>query len=261
MGRIWTLAWGLILVAIGLVFLADTLSNGQVDAGALIGQWWPLILLLLGAAILIPALWPGRATVRTLALDLEGATRAAVRIDFGAGRLRIGRAAPGRLLEGTFEGGVRSRVDGPGQVRLDPGEDVWWSWRGRGLLWQFGLTGEVPLDLELHCGASQADLDLSELRPVSLFLSTGAAETRVTLPRAAGSSTVRLEAGMAGIRVRVPEGVAARIRSQVAMGSVSVATSRFPPAAEGGWASPDYATAANRVDISLQGGLGSLSVE
>ena len=103
MGRIWTLVWGLILVGIGLVFLADTLSNGEIDAGAIIGRWWPLILLLLGAAILIPALWPGRPVVRTLALDLQGAPRAVVRVDFGAGRLRIGRAAAGRLLEGSFE--------------------------------------------------------------------------------------------------------------------------------------------------------------
>lgn len=260
MGRIWTLVWGLILVGIGLVFLADTLSNGQVDAGAIIGRWWPLILLLIGAAILIPALWPGRPVVRTLALDLQGASRAVVRVDFGAGRLRIGRAAAGRLLEGTFEGGVRSRVEGPGRVRLDPGDDIWWSWRGRGLLWQCGLTGEVPLDLELHCGASQTELDLTELQLANLVLSTGAAEARVAMPRAAGSSTVRLEAGMAGIHVRVPDGVAARITSQVALGSVNVDTRRFPPAA-GGWVSSDYASAANRVDITLAGGLGSLTVE
>ncbi|MGZ6343278.1 MAG: LiaF transmembrane domain-containing protein [Candidatus Limnocylindrales bacterium] len=261
MRRIWPLAWGVILIGIGLLFLADTMSSGRFDAGEAFARWWPLILLVLGGAILLEAVWPGRPEVRSLALDLAGAERATVRIDFGAGRLRIGRAGPGRLAEGTFEGGLRYRLEGPGQLRLDPGDDAWWSWRGRGLQWQLGLSGEVPLDLELHCGASEVELDLSDLRLASLALSTGAAGARVTLPRAAGTSSARIEAGMAGVRVRVPEGVAARIRSQVALGSTSVDTRRFPPAADGGWASPDYASATNRVEISLQGGLGSLTVE
>ena len=42
----------------------------------------------------------------------------------------------------------------------------------------------------------------------------------------------------------------------MAIGSTNVDQARFPASA-GGYESPDYATAANRVDIDVQGGVGS----
>jgi len=43
------------------------------------------------------------------------------------------------------------------------------------------------------------------------------------------------------------------------LGLTSVDEQRFPRSLDG-WASPDYESAANRVDIDLQGGLGSITV-
>jgi hypothetical protein len=40
---------------------------------------------------------------------------------------------------------------------------------------------------------------------------------------------------------------------------VQVDETRFPPVA-GGYESPDYGSAANRVDIDVQGGVGSLKI-
>ena len=60
-----------------------------------------------------------------------------------------------------------------------------------------GLTSEVPLDLSVATGASRTVLDLGDLRVRNLDLRSGASETRVVLPRAAGVTTVRAEAGAA----------------------------------------------------------------
>jgi hypothetical protein len=49
--------------------------------------------------------------------------------------------------------------------------------------------------------------------------------------------------------------MAARIQTRVALGSVQVDQARFPRTASG-YESPDYATASNRVDIDVQGGVG-----
>jgi hypothetical protein len=46
----------------------------------------------------------------------------------------------------------------------------------------------------------------------------------------------------------------------MAIGSVDIDEARFPRDTQGGWASPDYAAAANRVELMLQGGLGSIVV-
>jgi hypothetical protein len=122
-----------------------------------------------------------------------------------------------------------------------------------------GLTTEVPLDLRVDAGASRNVFDLRRHRLRSLELHTGASETRVVLPEAAGATSIRAEAGAASLVLEVPDGVAARIRTRVVLGSVQVDEYRFPPVA-GGYESPDYATATNRVDIDVQGGVGSLRV-
>ena len=111
----------------------------------------------------------------------------------------------------------------------------------------------------MNGGASRAVLDVRDLRVRSLELQTGASETRVLLPRAAGATTVRAQAGAASLTFEVPQGVAARIRSRMALGSAQIDQARFPPSS-GGYESPDYATAANRVEITIEGGLGSVRV-
>ncbi len=253
--------WGIVLIAVGALFLADTLSGGRVDAGALVGQWWPLLIVLVGVAILLEAAWPSRREAGELSLPLQGASQANVRIEVGAGRLAIGPAAPGHVVDGTFEGGVRHDVSRDGAVRLRLDPQGWWPGAGwRGYAWRVGVTREVPLALWVQCGASTNDLDLGDLRLADLHLETGASETRILLPRAAGATTMRIGAGAATVRISVPQGVAIRMTTTMALGHASVDTRRFPPSGTG-YASPDWTTATNRVDIAFEGGLGSLFVE
>jgi hypothetical protein len=209
-----------------------------------------------------PAPAPGPALER-LDLPLEGAADAEVMVTFGAGHLRLGAAAPGMLVDGTFAGGVRvERGGGPGRVRLaPPTPPSGWTWDRAPYTWTMGVTADVPLRLRVESGAADADLDLSGLRLAELRLRTGASETRVTLPAAAGFTRVDAEGGAATIRFRVPEGVAARIRSSMALGSSDVDAGRFPRMASGGgWESPGFEVAPNRVEIGVRGGVGSVSV-
>ena len=198
-----------------------------------------------------------------LAVPLEDATDAEVMVTFGAGHLHVGVAGPGLLVDGEYTGGVNvERGGGPGRVRLSaPTRPTSWAWDRAPYGWTMGLTAEVPLRLRVETGASDADLDLSALQVVELRLRTGASETRVTLPAAAGYTRVDAEGGAASIRFRVPDGVAARIRSTMALASSDVDTARFPRNAAGSaWESPDFEGAANRVEIEARGGVGSVSV-
>ena len=101
-------------------------------------------------------------------------------------------------------------------------------------------------------------MDLSALRVRRLEIKTGASETQVRLPEA-GVTSVRAEAGLAVLTIQVPRGVAAHIRSGMDLGSVSVDEGRFPRSLDE-WRSADYDTAQNRVEIDIQGGLGSVRV-
>lgn len=67
------------------------------------------------------------------------------------------------------------------------------------------------------------------------------------------------EAGVAGIELLVPPNVAARIRYRGGLSSMNVNTSRFPQM-DGEYRSPDYDSTANKVDIDVQMGVGSVDV-
>ena len=204
----------------------------------------------------------GRSAPQVLALALDGAADAEVRVAFGAGTLQLGTAASGQLVDGTFDGGVEATPAGPGRVRLTTPHPASWSWDwGRApFTWRMGLTAEVPLRLEIETGASDNEIDLSGLRVTDLRLRTGAAQSRVTLP-AAGVTRVSAEGGAAQMRFRVPPGVAARITGTMAIGTTDVDLRRFPRTADGAaWASPDFDSNPNRVEIAIRGGVGQVTI-
>ena len=135
------------------------------------------------------------------AIELAGAPSADVELAFGAGNLAIrGPASSGHLLDGTFSGGVKREDLGLGRVKLStPGERIWNApWDRAPFDWALGLTGEVPLRLTIKTGASKTEADLSALRLTELRIQTGAADTAVTLPAAAGLTRVFAEGGAAG---------------------------------------------------------------
>jgi hypothetical protein len=289
---------GVVLFLVGFLFFEGVVGLSGDRFASLTEVAVPLALVVIGVVVIIGAFVPGpwrRAAVPEaapvaaatetrgptaaegrddgagsaapvpvrLAIPLEGAADAEVMVTFGAGHLRIGTAAPGMLVDGTFGGGVRAeRGGGAGRARLaPPTPPSGWALNREPYTWTMGVTGEVPLRLRVESGAADAELDLAALRLAELRLRTGASETRVALPAATGHTRVDAEGGASAIRFRVPDGVAARVRSSIALGSSDVDTARFPRSANGdAWESPDFATAANRVEIEVRGGVGSVSV-
>jgi hypothetical protein len=296
-GGLGSLVTGIVLFLVGFLFFEGLLHLDGDRFSNLTGRTVPIVIMGIGAAVLVGAIvpgpwrrrsWPpspgagptvwtpggsgaragptgtrsGGAAPQALALALDGATDAEVRVVFGAGKLLVGPAASGLLVDGTFDGGVSATPAGPGRVRLTTPHPASWSWDwGRAPFdWRLGLTAEVPLRLEVETGASDNELDLSRLRVTDLRLRTGAAQSRVTLP-ATGVTRVSAEGGASQMRFRVPAGVAARVTSTMAIGSTEVDTGRFPRTRDGAaWASPDFDTNPNRVEIAVRGGVGQVTV-
>ncbi len=276
-GGLSALAVGIVIFLVGFLFFEGVVNLSDGRFSELTDLAVPLLLVGIGVIVLVGALIPGpwrrppahpagpaglaTPVSERLDLGLDGTPDAEVMVTFGAGRLAIAQAAPGMLVDGTCEGGVKAERGAPGRVRLSPPAPSNLSWNRAPYTWRIGLTGEVPLSLRVETGAADSELDLSALRLGELRLRTGASDTRITLPAAAGFTHVDAEGGAAAIRFRVPDGVAARIRTTIALGSSDVDTARFPRTPAGdAWQSPDYETAANRVEIGVRGGVGSVSV-
>lgn len=257
---LWSFTWPAVWTAVGVLLLLSTTGQLGTEPGELIEQGWPWLLVALGVWFLIGAFFPGGSKPREqLVVPLRAAGSASVKVKFGAGNLTTRPAALGALLDGEFRGGVIHREHGPGIVELE--QDTTWGmpWLNNESSWTIGLTREIPLDLKIETGASRARLDLRDLKLRGLELKTGASESTVLLPSAAGASDVRAEAGAASLTFIVPTGVAARIRSRMALGSNQVDEARFPRMGDS-YQSTDYATADNRVDLHIQGGVGSVRV-
>ncbi|MGH2592084.1 MAG: LiaI-LiaF-like domain-containing protein [Anaerolineae bacterium] len=256
--------WALVLIAIGAIFL---LQNLNILSGNVWGTIWPVFLILLGGWLLLGNFTrrsSGATTVQPIPLD--GARQAHLAVHQGAGRLNLGPSSdPATLVSNTVDSDLEQTVRREGDrldVTLRQERDwtfwMWpWNW-GSGLHWTMNVNREVPLSLDLHTGASQANIDLRDLKVNSLKLDIGASTVDLTLP-AIGHVTGRIKAGAATVRIRVPDGVAARIRASLGAATLNVRGTRFPW--QGGmYQSPDYDTAANRVDLDIDAGASTIDV-
>jgi hypothetical protein len=256
----WSLTWPLVWIGVGAVLFLSTTGRLATGPAELITEYWPWLLVALGVWFLIGAFIPrGRPVEENLVIPLDGVRQATVRVRFGAGTLDSTVAAPGNLVDGRFKGGVVHRTPGLGHVELEQDTSYGMPWLERESAWSVGLTGEVPLELRVEAGASRSRLDLSGTLVRRLEVRTGASETTVILPRAAGMTEVKADVGAASLTFIVPNGVAARIRPTVVIGSIRVDEGRFPRFG-GDHQSPDYDSAANRVDLAINGGVGSVRV-
>lgn len=260
--RLVGVGWPVFLIVVGVLLLLSTTGMLGIGVGELVSRWWPVALIALGAWFLLMAAVPwtrGREGDFRVDVPLAGAAEASVKVRFGGGELFIGPAPSGRLLTGALEEAPAvTRQTGPGRIEIEPQSPHAWRWQSTPR-WELGVPGEVPLELEVESGAARGRYDLSATLLRRLRIATGASDTRVVLPRAAGETTVRAEGGAAALTFEVPAGVAARIHSMMALGSTQVDESRFPRAGKG-WESPDWGSAPNRVEIDVQGGVGSVRV-
>lgn len=247
-----TLFWGAVLILLGMLMLLGAME-----------YFWPIVLIVVGGWILAGAYFRTSGKSESVAVDLQGAHEVSLKLNHGAGRLNVtGGASMGKALEGECTEGVRVNSHRAGdkldvRVSADP-MHVSFVMTPRGLDWNLRLSNEVPFTLELETGANQSVVDLREVRVTRLNVQTGASSTDITLP-ASGHVTAEAHVGAAELKLRVPQGVAGRIRSQSGLAEIDVDRNRFPYL-NGVYESPDFGTNPNRVDISIEAGVGKVSV-
>jgi hypothetical protein len=251
-----TLVVGGVLIAWGVVGVLHALGLIQVSVCGLL---WALLFVAFGAWLIWGTVSRAPGTEEEdVAIPLEGASEAQITISHAAGRFQLqGGAAADHVVEGRFTGGLLHRESrGGDRLEVDMrvrGEGVAtallpWKWpTTRGAEWMVHLNETIPLDL--------TDLKVRDLR-----LETGASATKLTLSSNAGYTKAEVTCGAGTVDIGVPPGVAARIRAHSSLGEAKVDRARFPSVSAGVYESPDYETAANKVELTVEASLGSADV-
>jgi cell wall-active antibiotic response 4TMS protein YvqF len=288
------LAGPAILIALGVVFLLNNLGYLSWGVWNTLLRLWPLLLIAIGLdlmlgrrsrlgsglvallmlAALVAVVWVSGAWLgggSPLASDsisqpLGAARRGDVDIGMGAGTLNIGALNESdNLVEGLIATGRGERVVRDFAIDGDTAtfklRSEWaFPFGDRGgdrIEWNLLLNRNVPLRLHVSTGAGEAALDLARLQITRLDVNTGVGKTTLTLPRQ-GQVQARLSGGVGEATVIIPAGVAARVEATAGLGQVSVIGSYQREGKV--YTSPGYDSAANRVDLVVSGGVGSITV-
>lgn len=261
--------WPVLLIAVGLEILVGRRS-----------VWASALIVLLVVAVFVGVAWVDRLpggrqivassgqSVQVVQKPLDGAERAAIEIDFSVGELRVDALEVGEglvkgsldLLSGeeftqsyhkdgstaVYQFGSTGSIGLP-QLDLRDDEHVW----------DIGLTREIPLDLTIKAGIGSSDVDLTRLNLTGLSAENGIGKMVLRLPRT-GKFEADVHVGIGEVTIVVPEGLSARIRGEAGLGELDVNEGFVR---RGDWyESSGYASATDRVDLRVHGGIGKVSV-
>lgn len=237
--------------------------------------------------------------IENLSEPLNGATSVKVDIDAGIGHLTIDRLTGDEqmLATGTLqyledqEVPTRSLNIQNGQVTLTfkgtSGRRSWlrlpWDACGGAYEWLVHLNPKVQSDIIAHTGGGNVKLDLAGMAVTQVTADTGGGNIEVFLPDNAasltavartgggnvtvevgngvtGSNTINAGSGAGNIAVHLPSGIAARIHATSGLGKIIV-DPRFTKIDEDTYQSPDYDSAANKIEITAKSGAGNVIVD
>jgi hypothetical protein len=272
--NLWRL-WPLVLVLIGV----ELLFGSRVPTVLLAGI---AAVILIGGALVggVPGATtpPAASTINpTLTQTLDGAARAVVNVRFDAGELQIGSLGVDQenlLASASYMGpadlvpqprytlsGDTGRLEYAASQRGGAGSTPFIGGTGAAPRLALSLNPRVPISsLSIKTGATDSRLDLSGLQIDDLDLAVGAASTWLRFPAEAGTTSAQISGGASSITLEIPPGVAARIRTRGGLSTVNVNQARFPSVGDQLYRSPDYDTAPNRIDVSIDTGITSIQV-
>lgn len=286
----------ILLIIVGVLILLGNFGWLGWDTLVQLAYLWPVLLIAIGVDLLTRrryqlAVWGGAIVVGALlfaydagspgggviwgttagelhsvAHTLSGARAAEVNISTTVGVLRLsGMTSSGELVRGTVRTGRGETLTDDLSHRGDVAVLSLTSDQRRvpaignreRRAWDLQLTDGVPIDLAINTGVGQANLELQRLHLSSLQMEAGVGEVNATLP-ASGNYQASFKAGVGAMHITIPSGMAARVTVQSGLGAVHV-NGVFDRSGDT-YVTPDFATASNRVDLHVSGGLGEITV-
>jgi hypothetical protein len=256
---------GIFLIITGGLLLLNQLGyldQWGINLGAIL---LPVFLILIGIWVLVSVFFNrGQEKIEQLVIQREGTKQAEIRINYGAGRIKIGASDQvENLLEAKFGGGVSvkdSTTGDPRTISLRTPDNAFWIFpMNTGFNWDINLCSEIPINLDIKTGAGESFLDLEKLNISDLRIQTGAGATQVILPSHPGLLRSKIQTGVGELILTVPPGVPVRFNASVGLGEIKRDRNRFMKVGHY-YQTENFDQAQDKIDITITTGLGSVSI-
>lgn len=288
----------LILITVGVLFLLANMGMLPFTFWELAVRFWPILLILIGleiifgrrsllGALVILVLWIGlvagviwiayaqgggilptaAAATEQISQPLGDIKSATIDLNVGFSNTTLTSLGTdsGDLMKGTFSHGqgtslVKTYNVAGSDGRLSLKEEGTNFVLGGATVsrWDLALNPSLPVVLRVDGGVGRTNLDLGALKITSLQVDTGIGTVNMTAP-GSGSITMRLNGGIGSATVNIPQGVAGRMRVSSGLGGIHIDENRFPRFGDI-YQSADFASAANKIDMEIDGGIGSINI-
>jgi hypothetical protein len=124
---------------------------------------------------------------------------------------------------------------------------------------RFNLNENVAWKLDVDTGVVTGSLDMSNLKMESVDLDCGAANLKLVLGDKCNSTDVKIDAGASSIEVAVPENAGVRVRMDGGLSNSNLRSLGWNK--EGKYyVSPNYESAASKIDVDIDMGVGNFKV-
>lgn len=186
-------------------------------------------------------------------------------IDFGVGKLYIGPSST-ELFNGEFysrHGRPRVRLDqrrSRAMVEVTTDNMGEFHWPGKiGNRWKIALTDQLPVRLNIDCGAAGLELNLSEIQLERLDLACGASEIDLIIGTKNPRVDAYIDCGASNLNIKIPQGAGLRVHRDIAVSSFR--TPGLELRDRGSFReTANYADAPIQINLDLQAGVSSFRV-
>jgi hypothetical protein len=220
-------------------------------------------LLLAGCAVSVDSAGPTQYDSRSF--DRAGIEELHLNLDMGAGSMKVG-AGTHKLAQAYFSYNIPAWNP---EVRYDSqGTRANLSIRQHGQHgpklgsvkneWDLRLSQEVPLYVNVNCGAGEAQLDLGSLPLRDVTVEMGVGKLDLDLrgePKR--DYNVRIHGGVGEAAVHLPSSAGVYAEASGGIGSIETPGLRK---VEGHWVNDAYDRAKVRIHVSVEGGVGSIKL-
>jgi hypothetical protein len=279
---------GIIFIALGIIFLLKSFGMIHISIWEGFKTFWPVGLILIGIALILKMRWLGfaffiiiivagslfiaerinlsenmetREVIQDITLESE-IKNADIEISYSAGEFSIEAGKSDTLIKNMVKTAdlknpimeyKKTETEADIKIKRAPGTRLWNSKEDS---WNIELSPKIINSIKLDYGASNAEIDLRNLKIEQLEINTGASNTEITFGKYPTKTSI--ETGASSVVLKFPKdiGVIIKIKNGLAIKNFNRLKKE-----EGNYISDNYDLKKQNIEVEIEAGVSEITTE